>query len=264
MNFKAFINEMGHEFISVYHVSPRSDMSRLRATSPRKGTRAYIGKGESGIFVAPKFKDAVAWATSYVGGKKHHTQKPNERLKEKGGGYHGEKFKGIYRDLTIYEIKVPKEVLKRSVYTGWWEPEYFIAADDMDKMIIVSSKTYSFYELAAMQSRFDRIRTEFYPQGNRNIKDVSKTNLAARYYLELKDLYAKSLLGGASPVIASDDSTSHRGSSHLIDREIEKLKKYIFKNNPDFSVEKINFLDRKQEGEVREIYKRIKSLIETL
>ena len=262
MDFKEFLNEGNREFTSVYHVSPRSDMFKLRSTGHRKGTRAYIGKGEPGIFVAPTFKDAVAWATSYVGFKKHNTQKPNERLKEKGGGVHGEGFKGEYKTLTIYEIKVPKDTLKNSVYTSWWEPEFFIPASSMDLMTIIGSKTYPLYDLSKMQSRRDSVRHDFYPQGDSRITAISKTNLAARFYLELKNLYNEYLLKGRKPVIVSVDRISD--NDHLINVEIEKLKRYIFKQTSDWRIVVIPSLDKKQESEVKQIYKRIASMIEGL
>lgn len=259
MDFKEFLFENNKQYTIVYHVSPRSDMKKLRPVSSQKGTRAFIGKGEPGIFVAPRFKDAVAWATTYVGGKKYHTQKPNERVKEKGGGWHGEKFKGIYKTLTIYEIQVPKEVLKNSVYTGWWEPEYFISAEDIWQMTIVGSKTYSFFELAKIKSKIDR--TSFSPTIDKRIKSIAKTNLAAKYYLELKDLYNNALLQGTSPVLVSDDSPF--SSNHLINKEIEKLIKYIFIFDGNLSVP-INKLDKIQEIEVGKLYQRIKNMINNL
>jgi len=265
MEFKEFLNEANHGLTSVYHVSPRSDMFKLRPTSHHKGTRALIGKGEPGIFVAPKFRDAIAWSVSYVAGKKYNTQEPTERVKEKGGGRHGEKFKGNYATLTIYEIEVPKDVLKRSVYTGWWEPEYFISASDMELMNIISSKTYSFYELVKIQSRLDNTKKTFEPQGDSGIIDIRKTNLAARYYLELKDTYNNHLLKGKSPLIAPDDPfRSSMSSDHLVNLEIEKLKKYMFQNTPDWKVIPITSLNKTQEKEVETIYKRIKSMIESL
>jgi len=263
MGFKEFLNEINRELVSVYHVSPRSDMFKLRPISHRKGTRAFIGKGEPGIFVAPKFRDAVAWATSYIGFKKNDTQRPNERLKEKGGGRHGDSFKGVYKTLTVYEIKIPKDVLRSSVFTSWWEPEFFIQAFNMDLMTVVGSKTYSFYELAKIQSRQDRVRRDFHPQGDSRIISVSKTNLAAKYYLELKSRYNEYLLKGRSPVIVSVDRISD--NDHLINVEIEKLKRYIFKQDfGDWKAVIIPSLDKKQESEVKQIYKRIASMIEGL
>lgn len=264
MNFKEFLNEGNRELVSVYHVSPRSDMVKLRPVSYKKGVRSYIGKGKPGIFVAPRFKDAVAWATSYVSGKKHDTQQTTERLKEKGGGRHSLKFKG-YRDLTVYQIKMPKEVLNRSVFTDWWEREYFITAEDMQFMNIVKSKTYSIDELLKMQSNFDNIRTNVIPTTITQIKELAKTNLAAQYYLELKKLYSDSLLSGAKPVIASSDDRPifSRDSDHIIDLEINKLMKYIFERSGNLRMIPINALDKNQEKEVIEIYKKIKSMIET-
>lgn len=264
MNFKEFLTEGNKELVSVYHVSPRSDMVKLRPVSYKKGVRSYIGKGQPGIFVAPRFKDAVAWATSYVSGKKHDTQQTTKRLKEKGGGRHGLKFKG-YQYLTIYEIKIPKEVLERSVFTAWWEREYFIVAEDMQFMNIVKSETYSIKELLKMQSSFDNTRTNVIPKTITQIKELAKTNLAARYYLELKKLYSDSLLSGAKPVIASNDDRPifSRDSDHIVDLEIKKLMKYMFKHSSSWRMIPIIVLDKNQEKEVIEMYKKIKSMIQT-
>jgi len=262
MNFKDFIKE-NKKYVSVYHVSPRSDMFKLRPTGHGKGVRSLIGKGQPGLFVAPKFRDAVAWAVSYVSGKKSETQRPNERLREKGGGYHGEKGPKLYKNLTIYEIKVPKEVLVNSYYTGWWEPEYFITAENLDKMRIIKSKTYHIEELTDIYRRDSNSRiTNVYPQQTSHIKKVSKTNLAARYYLELTDLYNMALMQGKKPVIASTEFSSD--SEHLIRQEIDKLKKYIFGNTFSWNVQLVEKLDKKQESEAREIYERIKRMIKDL
>jgi len=264
MIFKEFFYESNRELTSVYHVSPRSDMFKLRPISHRKGVRAYIGKGEPGIFVAPKFKDAVAWATSYVGGKKQDTQRPNERLKEKGGGRHGDGFEGVYKKLTIYEIKVPKEVLKNSVYTSWWEPEYFIPASSMDLMTIVGSRTYSIYELSKMQRRRDNVRYDFYPNQDSYILKASKTNFAARYYLDLKSLYNSYLLKGNTPLIDEDLPAVPSDSTHVINKEIDKLKNFIFERRSDMRVKTVQFLNRLQESQAKELYEKIKVMIQSL
>jgi hypothetical protein len=66
MNFKKFLESV--QEVDVYHVSPRSDIFELRPTGSKKGQRSYIGKKQPGVYVAPRFIDAVAWAVTYVGG----------------------------------------------------------------------------------------------------------------------------------------------------------------------------------------------------
>ena len=115
-----------------------------------------------------------------------------------------------------------------------------------------------------MQSRFDRTKAEVMPETNTLIKDLAKTNLAARYYLELKDLYANSLLTGFKPRRAlGSNSVFSKDSDHLIDLEIKKLMKYTFERSSNLRMIPINTLDKNQEKEVVEIYKRIKSMIGT-
>jgi len=261
MSFKSFL-ESSSEYISVYHVSPRSDMFKLRPTGHSKGVRSYIGKKQPGLFVAPKFRDAIAWAVSYVGGKKYDTQEPTERVKEKGGGRHGEKGPRSYRYLTIYEIKVPREVLNSSSYTAWWEPEFFISAEHLDKMSIVKSKTYTLDELSKIYSRSESTRRESYPGKLLNIERASKTNLAARFYLELSNLYNQALMKGKKPVFV--DTISIYDNNHMVRVEIEKLMPYIFAKTHDFSVEALPRLSKQQEAESRAIYERVKRMIEGL
>jgi hypothetical protein len=262
MNFKSFLDQ-NQDFTTVFHVSPRSDMKILRPISHKRGTRALIGKGQPGLFVAPKFRDAVAWATSYVGGKKYYTQRPNERLKELGKGWHGEKGIRSYKNLTIYEIKVPKEVLKKSTFTGWWEPEFFISAEHIPDMSIVKSRTYSLDELSRIYTRNLTTRSQFRPSEDKTIEELSKTNLAARYYLELTDLYNEALMKGKKPVLITKDFP-HR-SEHLVNAEIQKLKRFMYKESLNsFHQEPVIKLNRVQENEVNLIYDKVSRLIQNL
>lgn len=241
----------------VYHVSPKSSIKILRATGSHRGQQSYK-MGASGIYVAPKFRDAVAWATSYVGGKKRDTQKPNERLKEKGtgGGVHGEKGPTNYNFLTIYKIELPEELLKNSWSNSFWEPEYFIPEEHMDKLKIIESKTYSLDELVELYKRRTAKRSEVVTKDLILIRRVSKTNLAAKYYLQLLDTYNNSLLKGKKRMVFNDED--------LIHQKIEKFKSYVFFNDNNWQTKIIKRLSKQQIIEVDNLYEEIKLMIEKL
>lgn len=247
MNFKHYFEESSR-LTTVYHVSPRSDIFTLRSIGSKKGLRAYIGKKQSGIYVAPKFRDALAWASTYVSHKKEDSQKPNERLKEKGGGIHGEKGPRKYSYLTIYEIQVPTEVLKKSEFNTFWEPEYFISKEFIDTMKIVKSTTYSRLKIEEMYNKILLKRYEFVPQGVNSIKSISKTNLAAKYYLELTEYYNKLRL------------SKKIDYNETIKEEIDKLKEYFgyYDNNIYRLKDKLGV---KEMIEVEEIYKKVKNMM---
>ena len=262
MNFKKFINQRSQE-VDVYHVSPRSDVFELRPTGSKKGQRSYIGKKQSGVYVAPRFRDSVAWAVTYVGGIKSKSQKPNERLKEKGGGLHGEDGPINYKYLTIYQMKVPKEILQKSAYESLWEPEYFISADNIDQLKIIKSKTYSLEELQFIYNRMSQKRYEVRGNDINDIKKASKTNIAARYYLELIDIYNKKLMKGAKPLLKEPKSTY--GNEHFIHQKIEQLKKYIITSGNNWtSIKLIERPDKQQIEEIEKLVKNIKDMIESL
>lgn len=257
-NFKDFLKS---KKTIVYHVSPDSSIGELRATGHHKGQQS-VKMGESGIYVAPKFRDAVAWAISYVGSKKGNTQKPNERLKEKGGGYHGEKGPRNYKKLTIYEIEIPKDLLKNVWGSSFWEPEYFIPGNYMDSMKIIKSKTYSLDELMVLDRRRSGKRLEVMTKDLAEIKKASKNNIAARYYLELLDLYNEKLLMGKNPIINYNDKNSN---DHVIRQEIDKLKNYIFYSDNNWTTLKVfEKLNKDQKNKSDEIYKEIKTKIQNL
>lgn len=259
MKFLEWINKKFKKTY-VYHVSPKSSIVRLRPTSARKGLQA-IKQGTSGIYVAPKFRDAVAWATSFVGHKKYNTQKPNERLKEKGGGYHGDKFPETYNNLTIYKIEVPEDLLKIVWKSSSWEPEYFIPAEYMDNLKIIKSKTYSMNDLILMDNKRSQKRTELASSSLLTIKKASKSNLAARYYLELTDFYNQYLLKGKKPILNDDPKYSN---DHLIRQKIDKLKDYIYENDNYWTYKIREKLNKAQQLEVEKLYLEIKKLIENL
>lgn len=260
-NFRQFLNS---QTTAVYHVSPNSSIGVLKPTGSHKGQQS-VKMNQGGIYVAPKFKDAVAWAVSYVGGKKYNTQKPNERLKEKesGGGRHGEKGPRSYKELTIYKIEIPKELLKNVWSSSFWEPEYFIPSEHMSQLKIIKSETYSLSELQVLHARIGNKKFEVKGSDNKSIEKASKTNLAARYYLELTDLYNKKLLSGKKPIIRTPDFSSQ--NDHLIHQKIQELKKYIITSGNNWSTIKIiDRLSPQEIKEVEQIYNNIKNLIENL
>jgi hypothetical protein len=264
MHFKEFFEKSPKTY--VYHVSPDSSIGRLRATGSNRGQQS-VKMGKSGIYVAPKFKDAVVWGVSYVSGKKYNTQKPNERLKEKesGGGWHGDSGPKNYKNLTIYKIEVPKELLKNVWSSSSWEPEYFIPSEYMDQIKIVKSKTYSLNDLIIMDSRSGQKRTEsLLARDSVGIEKASKTNLAARYYLELKNLYNQYLLRGKRPIINADPEYGIK-NDHLIRQKIEKLRDYIYTSGKNWAtVEFIDRLNPVQLKEVEKMHNDIKRMIEGL
>lgn len=266
MKFKNFIKNRSKKTF-VYHVSPDSNIGLLRATGSHKGQQS-VKMGMGGIYVAPRFKDAIAWATSYIMGKKYDTQKPTERVKEKGRGRHGEKGPNSYKELTIYKIEISKDLLSKKGVWGnnWWEPEYFIPGEYLDEMKIIESKTYSRDEIITIQNRSEQKRTEISGNSyNNKIKQASKFNLAARYYLELLELYNRFLLMGKKPIIKDDENSWSRSKNdHLVHQKIEKLKKYIFDSDNNWTTIHVKKLNKKEEQEIESIYQEIKKMIENL
>jgi hypothetical protein len=265
MKFSKWINKK-YQKTYVYHVSPDSNITNLRPTGHHRGQQS-VKMGMGGVYVAPRFRDAISWALSYVIGKKYYTQRPNQRLKEreKGGGHHGEKGPTNYKNITIYKIEVPKNLLNKKEVWGssFWEPEYFIPEKLMGEMKIIESKTYSMDELVRINDRSEQKRWELrFNSSDNKIKEASKNNLAARYYLELLDLYNKSLLQGKKPIINNDTNSKN---DHLIHQKIESLKNnYIFDSSNNWTTIYIKKLNSKEQQEVRKIYQEIKRMIENL
>lgn len=255
MSFKEFLSSKRAK-VRVYHVSPKSDIHHLKPTGYHSGQQS-VAMRQEGIYVAPKFSDAVAWSTSYILYKKGNTQKPNERLKEKGqgGGNHTKDL--IYKNLTIYEIEIPKDLLKRVWKSGFWEAEYFIPKEYMNQMRIIKSQTYSKDELLKLYNRSTNKRQEFHSKAiDGKIKAISKKHLAAKYYVELTDLLNNKLL-------QKHDASVNHILTNTIKPKIEKLRNYIFAY-PDFIHAQLVVLDNKQKAEVNRIYNEVKSLLAKL
>ena len=268
MKFSKWIDKK-YKKTYVYHVSPDSDIGKLRPTGSHRGQQS-VKMGMGGIYVAPRFKDAVSWAVSYILGKKYYTQRPNQRLKnkEKGGGSHGEKGHNSYRKLTIYKIEIPKYLLsKKGVWgSNSWEPEYFLPGEYIREMKIIESKTYSREEIIIIHNRSEQKRTELSLNSyNNKIKQASKTNLAAKYYIELLEMYNRYLLMGKKPIIKDDENSwSRKKNDHLIHQKIKKLKDYIFDSDNNWTNIHVKKLNKKEEQEIEKIYQEIKNMIENL
>lgn len=158
----------------VYHASPESGIFRFKPTGHHGGYQ-QVRMNRGGLYVAPKFSDAVAWATSYVAHKK--------------GKNHPTSADPIFfRNITIYKIRIPKKILFYSWKSSDWEKEFFISDDDLDSLKITSRKTYSFHDLIRVCQKENRKKWDC----SRSRWDVATAharthNLAAKYYLQLKD-----------------------------------------------------------------------------
>jgi hypothetical protein len=171
------------EYTYVYHTSPESGIYKFKPTGHHKG-RQSIRMNRGGLYVAPKFSDAVAWATSYVAHKKgkKHPKSPRSIF---------------YRDITIYKIRVPKQTIADSWGASWWEAEHFIADEHLDSLEIVSKKTYHYHDLIQLYKKEHSKKYDC----SRSRWDIATTharshNIAAKYYLQLKEELNTLLLAG--------------------------------------------------------------------
>jgi len=71
MGFRDFLYTESR-MATMYHISPQSGLKSLRPTGHHRGTQAYP-QGMAGVYLAPKFADAVAWGVSHVMYKKGHS-----------------------------------------------------------------------------------------------------------------------------------------------------------------------------------------------
>lgn len=163
----------------VYHASPENGIHIFRPTGRYKGQQS-IPMNEGGIYVAPTFKDAVAWAATYVSYKK--------------GKNVDKEFQSVkYRNITIYKISVPKHILDSSWSNSSWEKEYFISGKYVNLLEVASKETYNVYEIKKMYERYiyrqSSIMCDKYTVRHAN-------NLASKYYLQLKEKLNKMVLSG--------------------------------------------------------------------
>ena len=168
----------------VYHVSPFSGLGRLRPTGGHKGTQS-CAMSRGGVYVAPKFRDALAWYCSFVRHKKNEKNTDRRHRSENGKNCGMPKKPLYYHGATIYKIAVPKGLIKNLWKSCWWEPEYFIPAEMMPDIRIVSTKTYTDTELISLYNRARNKAWESQRGGwdMERIAQKLRTNPAAKAYL---------------------------------------------------------------------------------
>ena len=223
MKFREWLEHTGGQAI-VYHVSPHPNLKKIRPETTRAKSGSRLGRG---VFVAPKFRDALAWADSYV---KH--KKPG----------------GQYKELTIYKLQIPRDTLKTLYHASWWEPEYFVPEELADQIQIVSSKTMTNKEIVGLYRRILAIKfkeQQGLPDLAR-IRKLAKTNLAARLYIDLFDALADVRMKG------QDDPREPE-----IKDALKKLKDMVLRQNHEiFGYDETERLTPEEERIARETYAR--------
>jgi len=223
MEFREWLEHTGGQAI-VYHVSPHPNLKKIRPETTRAESGSRLGRG---VFVAPKFRDALAWADSYV---KH--KKPG----------------GQYKELTIYKLQIPRDTLKTLYHASWWEPEYFVPEELADQIQIVSSKTMTNKEIVGLYRRVLAItfKERQGPPDRAKIRKLAKTNLAARLYIDLFDTLADVRMRG------QDDPREPE-----IKDALKKLKDMVLRQNYEiFGYDETERLTPEEERVARETYAR--------
>lgn len=230
MNFRDFLESAP---ATVYHVSPEAHLKTIRPARARAKSGSKLGRG---VFVAPKFKDALAWADSYV---KH------------------KKSSGQYKTLTIYTLQIPREILKTAYYAAWWEPEYFIPEELADQIQIVSSQTMTNKEIVSLYRR----SLSLYWQNRQiqsnpsKIKELAKTNLAAKLYLDLFDRFAREKM---TNIQTQDIDASGKRLDDDIKEALQTLKYMSQKPSKEepFEFETKERLSKEEESMAIQIYRK--------
>ena len=210
-DFKTFFEN--NRMTTVFHVSPNSNIYKLRATGSHKGAQA-VKQNKAGIYVAPKFEDALIWFLSYVTTTKHPK-------------IHGSKshYDDFYKNATVYTIELPKEVLDRSWFSNFWEREYFIEEKDIPLMQIVAKKTYSEKEISNMYKRInDSRRAVRFKSGSleKALETTDKTNFATKTYKELNSFYSNYKLRNSNTNPELEESVKNI---------LNEIKKFMFLRN---------------------------------
>lgn len=196
--FSEWLISESSQMAKVYHVSPESHLGKLRPTGFHKGVQSSPQRQE-GVYVAPKFRDAVAWAASFVIHQKDKAQekkRSDREYKTDQYGMHKEPMK--YKNVTIYELQVPKELLQKSWYNNSWEPEYFIT--DVDAITIVSSQTYTKDEIFKLYRVQTAQRQDHHHKEPEKVAGELRGNYAAKEWLRLKEIMRSKALKGWQPV----------------------------------------------------------------
>jgi len=245
MKFRVWL-EAKKDWTYVYHASPESKLYVIRAQGSPK-------QSEPGIYVAPQFKDAVAWFVSYVTWKKGTMKAPKSWQKDPDRpNYLHHESPMYYREATIYKLRVPKEVLERSWSDAFWEREYFIVENDLPSVKIVSSKTYHLEDLKALYRR--QTNKAFEARAGRHdpmraAKELHLTNQAAKEWLRLKDVIVDRVMKG--------DISGRRKQD--INTRMRKLQNLFAGGLWD--IKRVERLSPKQEAEVQQIVKSIEGLL---
>jgi len=175
--FKQFNESKGGKMSIIWHASPNSNLFKLRATGSSKKLQA-IPMEEAGLYVCPRFRDAVIWFLSYISGKKNNYSSLNP-----------------YKEGTIYKLEIPTVVLERSWYSENWEPEYFISEDDVKYIKILSKKTFSIKELKDLYQECSKADKNFAINiSNKREREKIRTNYALLVLEELKSKLNSMLL----------------------------------------------------------------------
>lgn len=249
-NFQQWLVENKRKWEYVYHVSPKSDIRKLRAFG--QSGNHVVDQKSPGVYVAPTFKDAVAWAISYVSHKKSYMKMPRSYRKddEKPNKRYHEK-PSYYKNITIYKLRVPSDVVRQSWGLNFWEPEIFIAEDDLSDVEIVSQKTYPTEELWDLHDRQRKKESEYRQKDTDNaIADVTNTNLAAQEYLRLKNELA-------NRVLKQGKSINLERAKDLID----KLKLYLYDNTRSIYGEIKPNISPQEEQKVKDTVRRVEQLL---
>jgi hypothetical protein len=145
--------------VEVYHISPESDIHKFSGQySPKFGKR--------GLFITPSYRSiANSWA-AYTSGKNRfsHYKTTEERDKRD--------YKS-YKNLTLYTLEIPEEILKKSEKEHWeryeeikkahpeknllgswgWDAEVFIPEEYMPYLRIMKRETKGNREFKIRQHR---------------------------------------------------------------------------------------------------------------
>jgi hypothetical protein len=170
----------------VFHVSPFSGLGKLRPTGGHKGTQS-VTMSQGGVYVAPHFRDALAWYASFVRHKKNESNARRKHRSENGPNRGLPHECLYYHGATVYKLAIPKGFLKGLWSSGWWEPEYFIPGEMMDQVHIVSATTYDDGELLDLYARAEHKRWEA-QRGRWDAEKLARSlrrNVAAKAWLQM-------------------------------------------------------------------------------
>ncbi len=192
MGFKKYI-EGNSKIATVWHVSPTSNIYKLKATGRHGGGVQAVKQGQAGIYVAPSFRDCVKWWVSYVSGTK------TNKLR-KIGGYpkkDDKQFSYEYDEANIYEIEIPQKILEKCWYDNNWEKEFFIPEEYISQLKVVSSKKYKSRDLYRIYRKDEEKKNnDWGARHNRTMIAAAKSSEPVRLYLHFKEKLINYMLRG--------------------------------------------------------------------